>query len=110
MLETQTIGPDDTARARRSDPLPSHVAADKSATSRRAVRDAVLFLLWLKGDRTGQELNDLYAGRAVQHGWPIVHFDSPRKRVAELVREGLVTVVNPDDPRGTPAVYRLVQS
>lgn len=107
MLEANTIWPDDTARARRSDPLPSHVAADKSASSRRIVRDAVLVLLRQEGQLDGSDLNALYAASRGWRGWPVVHFDSPRKRAGELAREGVLEVVNPDDPRGTPAVYRV---
>lgn len=103
---TQPILPfGDTARARRSDPLPSHVAADKSAATRGRVAVAVLHLVETYGARTGQELNDLYRANRADMGWPVVAFDSPRKRAGELAAAGDLVVTNPDDPRGTPAVY-----
>lgn len=101
------ILPDDTARARRSDPLSSHVAADRSAETRTAVERAVVWML-TGHDLNGTELNDSYRELAVDRGWPMVHFDSPRKRAGELERRGVLRVLNEDDPRGTPAIYHLI--
>ena len=96
----------DTPRARRTDPLSSHVAADRSTTTRGRVHEAVIVLIRRFGPMNGHELNSHYQGLRVLFGWPVVAADSPRKRAAELVGSRLV-VVNPDDPRGTPHIYAL---
>lgn len=105
-MSVPTIRPDDTARARKTDPLPSHKAADKSAETRGQVHEAVVDILTMHGPMNGQELNEAYAQGRPIHGWPLVAFDSPRKRVAELVGTR-VHVTNPDDPRGVPAIYAI---
>lgn len=107
---TVPIYPLDAARARRLDPLPSHVAADKSASTRGRVAEAVLFLVETYGARNGQELNDLYRKNQAGQGWPIVAFDSPRKRAGELAADDDLIITNPDDPRGTPAVYAVAEA
>ena len=96
----------DTARARRSDPPASHVAADVSARNRGRVHDAVVELLTEHGPMTGRDINDQYEMHRWSNGWPRVAADSPRKRAAELVGTRL-TILNPRDPRGTPAIYAI---
>lgn len=100
------IFPFDSPRARRADPLSSHVAADKSAETRGAVHQAVVELITKCGPLNGREINDKYAAWRYESGWPVVAYDSPRKRAAELAGDRLV-VLNPDDPRGTPHIYGL---
>lgn len=100
------IFPGDTARARKTDPLPSHVAADKSAETRGQVHEAVVELLTEYGNLNGQQLNDRYREDRIFRGWPVVAYESPRKRAAELVGTRLI-IVNEDDPRGTPRIYTL---
>jgi hypothetical protein len=108
MLEDRfAILPDDTARARRNDPLTSHRAADKSARTKQRVADAVIILVRQQQSLTGSALNDLYRRRMRRYRWPLVHFDSPRKRAGELVREGLLIILNEDDKRGTEHEYAL---
>ena len=106
-MTTTMIHPFDTARARLSDPLPSHIAADISQRTKKHVADAVLLIVMQEGELSGQEINDLYELRAARSGWPPVHIDSPRKRAGELAADGLLTITNPDDPRGTPAIYTI---
>lgn len=101
------ILPDDTARTRRTDPLSSHKAGDRSQTSRSRVRAAVLTLIGSYGPQTGNDLNDLYRQYRPHHGWPTVSYDSPRKRAGELARDRELVVTNADDPRGTPHLYAL---
>ncbi len=96
----------DTARARLTDPLSSHVAAEKSAETRGQVHEAIVVQIREHGPMNGRELNDRYETFRRAHGWPVVSYDSPRKRAGELVGSRLV-VVNPDDPRGTPHIYAL---
>lgn len=98
----------DGPRARRSDPLQSHVAADKSQETITAVKAAVLLLVRQKGALDGAELNELYAARRDRNGWPMVHWDSPRKRAGDLHRDGQLKVLNADAPRGTAAEYTLL--
>lgn len=105
-MSVPMIFPSDTARARRTDPLPSHVAADKSAETRGHVHEAVLALISEYGNLNGQQLNELYREVRIFRGWPVVAHESPRKRAAELVGTRLV-IVNEDDPRGTPRIYAI---
>lgn len=105
-MSAPAIFPDDTARARRTDPPASHLAADKSAGTRGQVHEAVVQLIAEHGPMNGQQINDVYREVRIFRGWPVVAFESPRKRAAELVGTRL-HVVNPLDPRGTPAIYAL---
>lgn len=98
---------DDTARTRRTDPLSSHVGADKSQRTIEQVKAAVVALVRQEGELSGAELNDLYSLRAARNGWDDCAWDSPRKRAGELAKEGVLIVTNPDDPRGTPHIYRV---
>lgn len=106
-MSTAMIFSSDTSRTRRFDPLPSHVAGDRSQMTITEVKAAVMSLLRQEGELSGQEINDLYELRATRSDWPNVHIDSPRKRAGELVRAGLLTITNPDDSRGTPAIYAI---
>ena len=100
---------DDTPRARVTDPVTSHMAADRSAASKHAVREAVVTLVRQEGTLTGSEINRLYNLRADRYGWPLVHFDSPRKRAGELAADGLLTILNVDAPRGTESEYKVAE-
>lgn len=106
----QIVMAGDSARARRSDPVSSHVAADRSQRSLDSVRRAVLDLVAQLGFANGAELNDMYSLYQGLRGWPRVSWDSPRKRAGELAADGLLEVTNPDCPRGTPRIYKAVQS
>ena len=97
----------DEPRTRRHDPLPSHVAADKSATNRAAVKTAILELVHILGHADGNQLNTSYQLLQNKYGWPVVASESPRKRAGELAADGLLIILNPTDPRGTPAIYSL---
>ncbi|MET4780842.1 hypothetical protein [Glaciihabitans sp. UYNi722] len=97
----------DTARTGRDDPWSSHLAGDRSQATIRAVRDAVLILVRQELIVTGSELNDLYRVRAEQNGWPAVHYESPRKRAGELAKDGLLSVLNAEVPRGTQHEYTI---
>lgn len=101
----ETGGP----RARRTDPTSSHVAADKSGSNLRAVADAVLWLIDHYGPMNGVDLNDRYMSMRRTLQWPVVAYESPRKRAGELVHDGLLVVLNPDDVRGVPHVYDLAR-
>lgn len=105
-MTVPAILPDDKARARLTDPLASHAAADQSAATIKHVADAVLWMIAHYGPCTGRELNDHYRNSARGRGWPVVSYDSPRKRAAELADDGRL-VAEVDGTRGHPAVYHL---
>ena len=85
-----TIHPDDTARTRKSDPLTSHAAADRSQAAMKPTKIAVLKLIHQEGALTGEEINDLYLLRWYPHDWPIAKYDTPRKRAGELFADGFL--------------------
>ncbi|MDM4761921.1 hypothetical protein QT381_02740 [Galbitalea sp. SE-J8] len=106
-----TIVFDDQARTRKSDPLTSHLAGDRSQSTVHDVRAAVLVILALDiPEATGSQLNELYREMRADRGWPEVHFDSPRKRAGELADDGYLDVLNEDAKRGHEHVYRLKES
>ncbi len=76
---------DDTARARRTDPLSSHEAAD-SNENRRLVEDTVFGIL-LEHPMSDEALTEYYHDTP---GLPMAHEDSPRKRRSDLTKKGLV--------------------
>jgi hypothetical protein len=102
---TLAIFPDDTARTRRTDPLPSHVAGDTSQGTKKRVADAVMVIVRDWGPCNGEQINTYYALAPNRFGTAAT--DSPRKRAGELASDGLLEITNPDDPRGTPAIYRF---
>lgn len=110
-MTRQIVMGGDTARARRTDPNSSHVAADRSAQTRGQVHEAVVALIREHGPLNGRDLNVAYAEERFFAGWPMVAFDSPRKRAAELVGERL-TIMNPEaiEHRGTPAIYGIAHA
>lgn len=100
----------DEPRARLTDPVTSHMAADRSGESKAAVSAAVLVLLRQEQTLTGSVANELYMVRRERNGWPRVHFDSPRKRLGDLAREGAVSILNPNHPRGTETEYTILEA
>ena len=105
-----TLVQDTGARVRRSDPLESHTAADRSASRIHATRMAVL-TLFKESEHllTGKDVNALYAAEWDRRGWPMVAWDSPRKRVGELAEDGLLERLEGDPSRNhrTEGVYAL---
>lgn len=98
----------DAPRVRRDDPETSHRAGDRSADSIPAVKAAVISLVAEHGALTGSEINTLYAENRVDHDWPVVHWDTPRKRAGELAEDRLLNILNADHPRGTESEYTLL--
>ena len=97
---------EDTLRVHRNDPVTSHAAADKSQRTVHTVRDRVLQLLAEQGPMAAFEVCDAYARMVKRAGWTRVHHESPRKRMSDMKREGLLvetgdTRVNAD---GSPEV------
>jgi hypothetical protein len=96
----------DEPRTRRTDPATSHMAGDKSQATIHESRAAVLALVRQEGMLTGSEANELYRLRWERNGWPQIAWDSPRKRMGDLHRDGLLLIVNDGAPRGTEREYR----
>jgi hypothetical protein len=103
----QIVADDDLPRARRTDNLTSHRAADKSAETRSAVEKAVAFIVANYGPIEGNGINDIYRQLRSRRGWPEVNFDSPRRRAGELHTRGVITVVS-ETTRGTARQYKAV--
>ena len=99
----------DNPRARKSDPLTSHMAGDRSSVNVKAVKKELLVIIGRRGSLTGSEANTLYREAALRSegGLPVVAWDSPRKRLGELAADKLLVVLNEDHPRGTETVYAL---
>ncbi len=69
--------------------------------------DAILILIRQEGTLTGSEANELYRLRADRYGWPLVAWDSPRKRLQELAADGVLVTLNAEAPRGTEREFAL---
>lgn len=80
----------DTPRVHRHDPLSSHLAADKSQKRLLSVRERVLQLLADRGPMAAFELCEAYASQGKRDGWPRVHHESPRKRMSDMKRDGIL--------------------
>lgn len=83
----------DTARARRTDKLTSHKAADKSAARRPQIKAEVFRIVQKSGPIGGSVINYKYAQLVEKGKAPQAHPDSPRKRAGELVADGLLVEV-----------------
>jgi hypothetical protein len=77
---------EDSARTRRTDPIPSHEAAD-SNTTHQLQEDFVLELLTTRGPMNDWELTKAFFAR---DDHPYADMESPRKRRSDLVRKGQV--------------------
>ena len=82
-----TLFPDDTARARKTDPGTSHEAADSNTN--RLLVEAVVFNLLSKTPMTDEELTEAYGNG----DFPPAHMDSPRKRRSDLSKRGALYMV-----------------
>jgi hypothetical protein len=82
----QIVTAGDTARARKSDPLESHLAAD-SNINREAVEEHVLHLFKRFGPMTDHALTVRYFADTTS---PESDIDSPRKRRSDLAKRGAV--------------------
>jgi hypothetical protein len=80
----------DSPRVHRHDPITSHLAADKSQKHMLSVRERVLQLLADRGPMAAFELCDAYASQGKRCGWPHVHHESPRKRMSDMKRDGIL--------------------
>jgi hypothetical protein len=103
----------DSPRVRRDDPLTSHLAADKSQRYLATVRQRVLAIIAMMGPLAAFEVCDIYARDAEVLGWPRVHHESPRKRMSDMKRDGIL--VDTDKTRvnaeGSPeTVVAVVES
>jgi len=92
-MSTQTLPApmvldNDSPRARLTDRVQSHMAADRSQKTVKPTKLAVLRLILQEGELSGSAINELYQARRDQYGWGKVAFDTPRKRAGELAAEG----------------------
>ncbi|MFF9565774.1 hypothetical protein ACF1AJ_20665 [Leifsonia sp. NPDC014704] len=96
----------DSARVHRDDPSTSHLAADKSQRTVHTVRERVLQLLADRGPMAAFEVCDAYAERVRRAGWERVHHESPRKRMSDMKRDGLLVDTGETrlNPEGSPEV------
>lgn len=78
----------DAPRARRTDPITSHQAADGSAAGLSQMKQNILGLFREFGAMTDSELNDRYQQVWEERGWKPARPDTPRKRRSDLVAEG----------------------
>jgi hypothetical protein len=104
---TRTIFPDDTARTRRTDPLTSHLAGDRSQTTLNDVRNAVAWIFTQLTSATGSEMNEMYRILRKEKGWPECHFDSPRKRTGELYADGELVLIEEGSGRNPERIFAL---
>ena len=70
--------------------MTSRLAAEKSQRTAPTVRDRVLQLITEIGPLAAFEVCELYAMRARRLGWPRVHHESPRKRISDMKRDGIL--------------------
>jgi hypothetical protein len=102
----------DSPRAHRHDPITSHLAGDKSQVTVHSVRDHVLDIIRDCGPLAAFEVCDIYAAMSRNHGWPKVHRESPRKRMSDMKRDGIL--VDTDETRtnaeGSPEIVVAVAS
>lgn len=78
---------DDTARARRRDPITSHMAADASSKHLSVMKQRVLSLFIEHGELTDSELGRKWADKARAEKWG-GRPDTPRKRRSDLTNDG----------------------
>lgn len=111
MIAEPMVTDGDTPRTRRTDPLASHKAADRSQPGLLKLKVAALLMLEKHGPLDGARANNLYAAFYAGFGeFPTCAPDSIRKRLGELADpvkgDCLVDVV--DYRRGTlEAVYQI---
>lgn len=97
-------------RARRSDRVTSHIAADASQVHLHETKQRVLELLNTHGSLVGSEINEQYQLTAARLNWRRVAWDTPRKRAGELATDGFLDDSETRIAEGNnlpEAVYRL---
>jgi len=74
------------AHARRTDPITSHLAAERASARLTDIQERVLTLLRIQGPATDDEIEARF-----RHYWPDLKVSSQsiRSRRSELVRKGL---------------------
>jgi hypothetical protein len=101
---------DDIPRARRSDPVTSHIAADATQAGLKEAKLRVLTLVAQHQPVAGSHLNDLYRLHGSRMNWKRLAFDSPRKRAGELAADGYLEVAEyavADGNNLPEAIYRI---
>ena len=80
----------DEPRVRATDPEPSHLAADRSQKHLSQSQSIVLSIFRARGNFTDSELDTHYELLCRSQGWPVVKFDTPRKRRSQLTARDLI--------------------
>lgn len=81
---------DDSPRARFTDPLTSHHAADQSSKFLSVMKQRILHLFEVNGPMTDSELGEAYIRAAGVNGWELTRPDTPRKRRSDLSTDGYI--------------------
>lgn len=102
----------DSPRARKSDPVTSHIAADASAVHLHETKQRVLQIVDTHGALVGSEINEQYQLMAARMNWRRVAWDTPRKRAGELAEDGFLdgSKTRPAKGNNLPeSLYRLTE-
>ena len=102
----------DSPRARASDPVTSHAAADATQAGLPKMKAAVLrTIAVMRTEPVGSEINARYQELHIADPsrFPQAHPDSPRKRAGELAEDGLLDIVGhrPGVFGKAESIYRL---
>lgn len=77
-------------RARKTDKITSHIAADASQEHMKETKRNILRILKDHGSLVGTEINEQYQLYAARLGWRRPAWDTPRKRSGELALDGFL--------------------
>ncbi|GAA3730525.1 hypothetical protein GCM10022239_03870 [Leifsonia bigeumensis] len=77
-------------RARKTDKVTSHIAADASQVHMKETKRNVLRIVSEHGSLVGSEINEQYLAYAMRKGWRRPAYDTPRKRAGELALDGFL--------------------
>ncbi len=90
MFEVEELLAGSGPRARATDKVTSHIAADASQVHLQEAKRRILELVAVHQPIVGTELNELYRLASARMNWRRLAFDSPRKRAGELAADGFL--------------------
>ena len=99
-------------RARATDKLTSHIAADASQPHMKETKRNILRILDDYGSLVGSEINEQYSLYAARLNWRRPAWDTPRKRAGELAIDGFLDDSETRIAEGNnlpESVYRLTE-
>lgn len=97
-------------RARKTDKLTSHIAADASQMHMKETKLHILRIVADCGSLVGTQINELYRTYAARENWRRPAWDTPRKRAGELAIDGYLDDTETRIAEGNnlpESVYRL---